>query len=96
MYPLPIFVVHILSKAQVTLKKMEHMKNTVDMAKFFMLSQMMVRSFYFVVLEASFPTKTNHATRTGLKLGTFLCSIIIKVKQGIIKAWFLFHVLLTK
>ena len=29
------FLVHILSKAQVTLKKMEHMKNTVDMAHIF-------------------------------------------------------------
>ena len=87
MYPLAIFVVHILSKAQVTLKKMEHMKNTVDMAKFFMLSQMVVRSFYFVVLEASFPTKTNHTTRTGMTWGLFLCSIMIKVKQGIIKAY---------
>ena len=58
MYPLAIFVVQILSKAQVTLKKMEQMKNTVDLDKFFMLSQMVVlQSFCFVVLEASSPTK---------------------------------------
>ena len=37
-------------------------KNTVDMAQFFLLSQMVVGSFYFVVLEANFPTKTNHTT----------------------------------
>ena len=71
MYPLPLFVVHILSKAQVTLKKMEHMKNTVDMAQFFMLSQMVVRSFYFVVLEAiAFrPNKPHH--KNGFEIGNF-------------------------
>ena len=62
---------HILSKAQATLKQMERIKNTVDMAQFFMLSQMVVRSFYFVVLEAiAFrPNKPHH--KNGFEIGNF-------------------------
>ena len=55
---LPLFVVRIFTRHKLrTLKKMEHIKNAIDLAQFFMPSQMVVRSFYCVFYKLTVQPK---------------------------------------